>query len=135
MKKTILLVDEDPAVRRMLVRVLEEEDYNVIPAGTAEEAVRLPGAAALDLVLLDVDVLHQNGADLFERLTAENPLLPLILLTARPNQPLPSSTPRATSVMEKPLDLLKLLRAMDELLAAPEASRRSQLVAQAVESH
>ncbi|PYJ07284.1 MAG: hypothetical protein DME25_04235 [Verrucomicrobia bacterium] len=125
MKKTILLVDEDPAVRRMLVRVLEEEDYNVIPAGTAEEAVRLPGA----------DVLHQNGTDLFERLTAENPLLPLILLTARPNQPLPSSTPRATSVMEKPLDLLKLLRAMDELLAAPEASRRSQLVAQAVESH
>ena len=39
MKKKILLVDDDPGVRRMLQRVLEEEGYVVVPAANGVEAL------------------------------------------------------------------------------------------------
>lgn len=49
MKKKILLVDDDPGVRRMLQRVLEEEDYAVVGAANGLEALEWVTKAAPDL--------------------------------------------------------------------------------------
>ena len=51
MKHKILLVDDDPGVRRMLSRVLEEEDYAVVPAANGLEAIELAASRTPDLVL------------------------------------------------------------------------------------
>src|SRR5207302_10702310 len=61
MKRKILLVDDDPGVRRMLVRVLEEEDYLVFPAGTGREALQRLAAKDIDLVLLDLSLPLETG--------------------------------------------------------------------------
>ena len=52
MKHKILLVDDDPGVRRMLLRVLEEEGYAVVAAADGLEAVEPRPGNVPDLVLL-----------------------------------------------------------------------------------
>src|SRR5437773_2247279 len=109
MKSKILLVDDDPAVRRMLSRVLEDEDYTVLLATNAAEALEVASAAGVDVALLDLNLPDQTGWELFERLISAHPLLPIVILTARANQLFPALAAGVGALMEKPLDLPKLL--------------------------
>jgi len=61
MKKTILVADDDPAVRRMLCRVLAGENYDVLAARDGQEALEMCKADRLDLVLLDLSLSLKNG--------------------------------------------------------------------------
>ena len=135
MHKRILLVDDDLGVRRMLQRVLEEEDYVVVPAADGMEALRAAASRAPDLVLLDLNLPLKNGWDTFERLTTDNPRLPVIIITARPNQLFPALASGAAALMEKPLDLPKLLRTIQDLLAEAPAARRARTAGRATEFH
>jgi DNA-binding response OmpR family regulator len=127
MKKRILLVDDDPGVRRMLQRVLEEEGFFVVPAANGVEALDRARDTALDLMLLDLNLPVQNGWDTLKQLAAEDLLLPVIIITARPNQLFPALASGAGALMEKPLDLPKLLRTIRELLAEPADSRLARM--------
>lgn len=135
MKKKILLVDDDPGVCRMLQRVLEEEGYLVVPAANGLEALERAQATAPHLVLLDLNLPVQNGWDTLERLAAEDPLLPVIIITARPNQLFPALASGAGALMEKPLDLAKLLRTIRELLAEPAEARLARMAGKRAEFH
>ena len=135
MKKRVLLVDDEPGVRRMLSRLLEEEGYAVLPAADGREALELAASKAPQLVLLDLNLPAQNGWDIFERLGAKHPYLPVIIITARPNQIFPALAAGAGALMEKPLDLPKLLSTIHELLAEPAATQRARLAGQASEFH
>ena len=84
--KRVLLVDDDPTVRDSLNDVLLAEGYFVIPAENGQQALDLANNSAVDLVLLDLNMPVKNGWDTFERLTVEHPLIPIIIITARPNQ-------------------------------------------------
>jgi CheY-like chemotaxis protein len=135
MKKKVLLVDDDPGVRRMLLRVLEEEDYDVVPAVNGLEALEVVTNTAVDLVLLDLNLPVQNGWETFERLNTENPSLPVIIITARPNQLFPALAAGAGALMEKPLDLPKLLRTMRDLMAEPAEARLARTAGGRAEFH
>ncbi len=135
MKKKILLVDDDPGVRRMLQRVLEEEDYAVVGAANGLEALEWVTKAAPDLVLLDLSLPIQNGWDTFERLSTDYPLLPVMVITARPNQLFPALASGAGAFMEKPLDLPKLLRTIGELLTESAAARLVRQAGDRAEFH
>jgi two-component system response regulator (stage 0 sporulation protein F) len=135
MKKKILLVDDDPGVRRMLQRVLEEEDYFVVPAANGLEALECAQAWSPDLALLDLSLPVQDGWDTLGRLTAGDPLLPVIIITARPNQLFLALAWGAGALMEKPLDLPKLLRTIRDLLAAPAEGRLARLAGKPTEFH
>ena len=78
----LLVVDDDPEVRRMLVRFLEGESYEVDQAATGPEAIATLTARRPDLVILDVNLSAENGFDVLQSLkqTAE---VAVILLTAR----------------------------------------------------
>jgi len=135
MKKRILLLDDDAGVRRMLRRVLEDEDYLVSCASNGKEALQKAAGAGVDLVLLDLNLPEENGWETFERLTTENPCLPIIIITARSNQLFPALASGVGALMEKPLDLPKLLRTMEELLAEPEEARLARTAGQPAEFH
>ena len=89
-KKKILLVDDDSAIRRILRRVLSGEGYSVLTAANGEEALELAAAEHFDLVLLDLNMPEKDGWETFEELTEFHPLLPVIVITARPNQIFPA---------------------------------------------
>jgi len=135
MKKKILLVDDDPGVRRMLVRVLEEEGYLLVPAGTGREALQRLAARDIDLVLLDLNLPLENGWETFQRLNTENPCLPVIIITARSNQVFPALASGVGALMEKPLDLTKLLQTIAELLAEPVEVRLARTAGHTAEFH
>jgi len=135
MKQNILLVDDDPAVRRMLRRVLEDEGYLVNSAGSGKEALQKAAGMDVDLVLLDLNLPEGDGWEVFERLTVEHPFLPVIIITARSNQLFPALASGAGALMEKPLDLGKLLQTIEDLLAEPVEARRARTAGRSAEFH
>jgi two-component system, NtrC family, nitrogen regulation response regulator NtrX len=135
MKMRILLVDDDPGVRRMLQRVLEEEDYAVVASANGSEALESVRITAPDLVLLDLNLPVQNGWEILQQLAEDDPLLPVIIITARPNQLFPALASGAGALMEKPLDLPKLLRTIHDLLAEPAEARLARMAGKRAEFH
>lgn len=127
MKTKIMLVDDDAAIRNMLGRILADEGYLVLPAVNGQEALELAAATGIDLVLLDLNLPVRSGWDTFERLTNENPLLPVIIITARSNQLMTSLAAGAGALMEKPLDFPKLLRTIRALLDEPVETRLARI--------
>ena len=125
--KTILLVDDDSAVRRMLSRLLSEEHYNVIPATNGVEALDLAQTAPVDLVLLDLNLPMKDGWQTFEQLATRDPFLPVVIITARSNQIFPALASGAGALMEKPLDLPSLLQTIRDLLAEPAQVRLARM--------
>jgi DNA-binding response OmpR family regulator len=133
--KRILLVDDDPTVRDSLNDVLVAEGYAVTPAENGQQALDLAKKLPVDLVLLDLNMPIKNGWDTFERLTAEHPLLPIIIVTARPNQLFTALSAGAGALLEKPMDMPTLLRTMEQLLAEPAEQRLARLVGKKTEFH
>ncbi|MBI3849673.1 MAG: response regulator [Verrucomicrobia bacterium] len=127
MKEKILLVDDDPSVREMLSRVLRAEDYLVLPAADGGEALKIAAATEIDLALLDLNMPVRDGWDTFERLTSDNPWIPIIIITARTNQLFPALASGAGALMEKPLDLPKLLQTIADLLSEPREVRLARM--------
>jgi DNA-binding response OmpR family regulator len=134
-KKKILIVDDDAAVREMLARVLAGEGYAVLTAANGFEALDIAAATPLDLVLLDLNMPQKNGWDTFERLTAENPLLAVIIITARPNQFFTALGAGVGALLEKPLDFPKLLKTVDGLLAESAETRLARLAGRPAKFH
>jgi DNA-binding response OmpR family regulator len=112
-KKKILLVNEDPAVRRMLFRVLTGENY-LVTSEAGMQSLRPALVADVDLVVLDIDVGDQHGWRQVQTLARERTALPVIVLSDRPD--LLAKPAYISAVLEKPLDVPRLLRTIEELI-------------------
>ena len=126
-KRKILLVDDDTGIRRILVRLLTEEDFSVLTAANGVEALAMVGSAKFDLVLLDLNMPVKDGWETFEELSANHPPLPIILITARPNQLFPALASGVGALLEKPLDFAKLFQTIHDLLKESDEMRLARL--------
>jgi DNA-binding response OmpR family regulator len=79
---TILVVDDDPIVRDVVVRYLERDGHRTLVAADGDRADELLRQEALDLVVLDVMLPGKDGLELSRSIRARSSL-PVILLTAR----------------------------------------------------
>ncbi len=116
MHEKILLIDDDPAVRRMLSRVLAEENYFVVATSEGWEFLGLTQQVQFELALLDLSRDPAKGLAVFEGLNSRYPLLPVIMMTEQADRFISKSFPSSTVIMEKPLDLAKLLQIIRTLL-------------------
>ena len=126
-RKTILLADDDAAIRTMVGRLLAAESYNVFFAKTGCEAARLFKTDPPDLVLLDLNMPEKDGWQAFEEMCAVNPMLPVIIITASPYEYERAVELGADALMEKPLNLSLLLNTISELLAESPAACMERL--------
>ena len=122
-KGRLLLVDDDASIRESLGHALRSEDYEVILAADGQDAIDKFLKGYIDLVLLDLNVPVKGGWDVFERITALNPLLPIIIITARSEQYELAATAGASALMENPFSLPQLLDTITKLLNEPVAQR------------
>ena len=129
-RQRILLVDDDAGVRGSLQDMLVAEGYLVIPAHDGQQALELIASGSIDLVLLDLNMPRKNGWDTFERLSAEHPLVPVILITARPNQLFTAVGAGVGALLEKPLDIPHLLTTIGRLLSESNEVRLRRLAGQ-----
>jgi two-component system response regulator MprA len=123
-RKRILVVDDDDAVRLGLDDVLVTEGYEVITAINGIQALAALRRQPCDLALLDMNMPLLNGWGTIGELRRLNRWLPIVIITARPDQ---GTLARETGVelMEKPLDLPLLLRRIEELLNPPPDTTRA----------
>jgi len=82
---TILLVDDEDAVRTVLTFPLEKDGYVVVQAGDGEEALRRFAEQPIDLVVLDLMLPRLDGLEVCKRLRATS-TVPIIMLTARDDE-------------------------------------------------
>jgi len=82
-KKTILIVEDEPAIVMGLQDVLEFEGYDVVAASTGRDGLALAKNRKPDAVLLDLMLPDINGYQVCEELRRWDPFLPIIMLTAR----------------------------------------------------
>ena len=83
-EERVLVVDDEPTVRRFAARVLEDEWYVVQEARDGAEALALmqSGTAVVDCVVSDVVMPRLNGVELLQALSVRHPGLPVILMSA-----------------------------------------------------
>jgi DNA-binding response OmpR family regulator len=79
----LLVVEDDPAISRPLVRALEREGFAVDHVDTGEAALRRGLDDDVDLVLLDLTLPDVDGLEICRRLRIDRPALPVVMLTAR----------------------------------------------------
>ena len=79
---TVLVVDDEPIVRDVVVRYLRRDGLETLEAGTGEEAMRLLEQELPSLVVLDVMLPGTDGLELCRHIRASSDL-PIVLLTAR----------------------------------------------------
>jgi len=82
---TILLVDDEESVRKVLTFPLERDGFTVVQAADGEEALRRFGETAPDLVVLDIMLPKLDGLEVCKRLRATSSV-PIIMLTARDDE-------------------------------------------------
>jgi len=81
----VLLVDDDPAILRLLEVNFRMEGFDVDAAGHGEEALALAAATPPDVAILDLMMPGMDGRQLFNRLRADpaTASVPVVFLTAR----------------------------------------------------
>jgi DNA-binding response OmpR family regulator len=127
MNSRIMVLDDEPQIRQSLLKLLRAEGYEVVLAANGQEALERFDRENIDLLLLDLNLPLKSGWDVFERVTALNPLLPIIIITGRDKQRDLAAAAGVGALMEKPLDVTLLLRTITELLAEPPESRLKRL--------
>jgi two-component system, OmpR family, response regulator len=82
---TILLVDDEESIQRLLAYPLERDGFRVVPAHDGEEALERFAAEPIDLVVLDLMLPKLDGLEVCKRLRAQS-TVPIIMLTARDDE-------------------------------------------------
>lgn len=85
----ILVVDDEGIVLRSCRRILEAEGFEVTVAPSVDEALRLldaPGAPMPSLLLVDVKMPVHDGMYLMQRVKANHPELPIIVMSGYPTE-------------------------------------------------
>ena len=80
--QTILLVDDEDSVQKLLAYPLERDGYEVLPARDGEEALISFAQEQVDLVVLDLMLPRLDGLEVCRQLRAQSSV-PIIMLTAR----------------------------------------------------
>jgi two-component system, OmpR family, phosphate regulon response regulator OmpR len=129
----ILVVDDDPRLRRLLQRYLTEQGFRISAASSAAEARQVLGFMQPDAMVLDVTMPGENGLLLTRALRDEGQDLPILLLTARgePEDRITGLEAGADDYLGKPFEpreLLLRLKAHLRRFAPPAPSDNLRVV-------
>jgi len=116
LKKRILLADDSPQIRESLGKLLRRANYDVAFAAHGGHVLDLAFNGHFDLLLLDLNMPEMDGWDALDRLASMKPTLPIIIITAQPNQREWITTAGAHALLEKPLDLPLLMKTIEDFL-------------------
>ena len=106
-----MIVDDEEGIRESLSGIFEDEGYEVLTAGSGEEALRALKEQTPDLILLDVWLPGIDGLETLKEIKGLNPDLPVIMISGHGNIELALKATRAGAYdfLEKPLSLERVL--------------------------
>jgi len=119
--KHILLVEDDPEIRRMVVQLLQSAEYQISEAESAEEALALFNSEPekFDLLFSDIVMPGQNGVELADVIRQKKPALPVLLYSGymNPRERWGNFDSKGYRFLQKPFTITTLLMAVFEALA------------------
>jgi DNA-binding response OmpR family regulator len=123
---TILLVDDEDSIQKLLAYPLEREGYRVLQARDGEEALTRFASEHVDLVVLDIMLPKLDGLEVCKRLRAESEV-PIIMLTARDDEldKVLGLELGADDYITKPFSIREFRSRVRALLRRASASRQS----------
>lgn len=109
---SVLVVDDEAAVRRFAVRVLQRDGYDVLEAADGHEALEMlrAGQVTVDLIVSDIVMPRINGVELMQAVTESHPGVPVVLMSGYATAALSElgiATP--CSILPKPFPAERLL--------------------------
>jgi signal transduction histidine kinase/CheY-like chemotaxis protein len=119
-QETLLLVEDEAAVRSSVRRLLEKHGYTVIEARHGQDALTLmeSGAAPIDMVVTDLVMPEMGGRELVERLRARQPALKVLFMSGYSELAVAGNgvMPQGSGFVEKPFTVEQLIRRTREIL-------------------
>ena len=135
MSKILIIEDEEP-IRRVLVRILNEEDSNfeIYQASDGKKGLDLIKKESFDLVLCDIKMPKVDGIELLQRTRKTNSTLPFIMLTGHGNieTAVESMKLGAYDFIAKPPDLNRLINSVRHALEKNELVTENKILRQKV---
>jgi len=132
----VLIIDDEPVILRLLRVLLEDEGFTVFEAMTGPIGLGLIPAVFPQAVVLDVMMPDMDGIEVCARITADYPILPVVILTARDDPAIEDRCMAAGArhFFTKPLvsdrlaDALRSLCGMEKLAMRPRPRPRPRVV-------
>ncbi len=123
----ILVVDDDPSIRRMLQLLLNDTGYRVSTASSGEETLAYLDLVTPDLILMDLMLPGINGQEVTARIKADTtkPFIPVILITGQSDQrsKVLSLDAGADDFLSKPVEFAELLARVRGMLRLQRSQR------------
>ncbi len=131
---TILVADDEPAIRRSLREILDFEGYGVEEAEDGEEALQKTKAGGIDLVLLDIKMPRRDGMEVLQALRDAEVGVPVVMISGHGTveTAVEATQLGAVDFLEKPPDLNRLLVSVRNALSRGELETETKRLRQTV---
>lgn len=135
MSKQILVVDDEERIRQSLHGVLKDEGYEVLEAKDGVQALKQIESDPPDAVLLDIWMPGMDGMETLERIKAQIPNLPIIMISGHANIELAVKATKlgAYDFIEKPLSLEKVLLTVNHALVFSKLEQENRALRQEIQ--
>jgi len=124
--ESILVVDDDKNILKVLRDILESEGYSVETAETGREAIEKSEARFHNLALLDIKLPDMEGTQLLTKLHRDTPRMMKVMVTGYPSleNAVEALNLGADAYIIKPVDPKKLLKVVKEKLTEQEEAEK-----------
>ena len=120
-RKTILLVDDEQAVRSIVLRILRRGNYDVVEAEDGAAGIRIaeshPGA--IDLVVTDMFMPGMMGPEMVRKLMVMRPGIRALFMSGYADRDSTTGVPAGANFLGKPFSSQDLVKAVEAALAGP----------------
>lgn len=124
----VYIIDDDPSVRRALVRLIRTAGFEAIAFGSAQEFLAAPLTERPCCLVLDVRLPGVSGLQLQEQLAASGRHLPIVFITGHGDIPMSVRAMKAGAIdfLVKPFQEKELLEAIGAAIRADKEARRHE---------
>jgi len=119
--KQILIIDDEPQIRSMLKKMLEQEGFDIIVASDGKEGMKLFEKDPVDLVITEIIMPEKDGIEVIQALRQDYPDVPIIAMSGGGRNPPDgylkmAKSSGAQATFEKPIEKKELLNAVKKAL-------------------
>jgi DNA-binding response OmpR family regulator len=132
----ILVIDDEPALRKTLARILQQAGFEATTAENGEQGLAFLKTTNFDLAYIDIRMPGLAGLDMLKLVHASHPNMPVVLFTAQPDLSSAVEALRlgATDYLLKPLKPEVFIERTKAILAAQQKERRKREIQAQIEA-
>ena len=113
----ILVVDDEPAFRKIMKKVLIRDGHSVYLAGDGKEGLKILASEEIDIVFTDINMPEMGGWEFLQQVHALYPKLPAAVITGLPSHETrpANAPPSAERILRKPVRINEIRKLIEEL--------------------